>query len=102
MTTETRPTGQPCPLALDAARAAQEAVATDTVILFGSRTRGDYRADSDIDLLVIYRCHSHLEAAGLARHAAQTYLKEHPPNLPVSAIAISRDQFNWGRRAQTT
>ena len=100
MDTETKPTRQPCPLALGAAQAAQEAVAPDTVILFGSRARGDYRANSDIDLLVIYHYHSHLEAAGLARHAAQAYLKEHPPNLPVSAIAISQNQFNWGRQSR--
>ena len=30
-----------------------EAVDPDKIILFGSRARGDYRADSDLDLLVI-------------------------------------------------
>lgn len=99
MTTDCKTVGEPCAVALGAAQAAQEAVAPDTFILFGSRARGDCRPESDIDLLVIYRYHSHLAAAGLARHAAQAYLKEHPPNLPVSAIAISRDQFNWARQA---
>lgn len=100
MTTDCKTVSEPCAVALGAAQAAQEAVVPDTVILFGSRARGDYRAHSDIDLLVIYRRRSHLAAACLARHAAQAYLKEHPPNLPVSAIAISQDQFNWSRRAR--
>ena len=39
--------------ALAVAQAAYDAVAPETVILFGSRARGDYRADSDIDLLLI-------------------------------------------------
>ena len=30
-----------------------EAVDPDKIILFGSRARGDYRPDSDLDLLVI-------------------------------------------------
>lgn len=39
--------------ALAVAQAAYDAAAPETVILFGSRARGDYRADSDIDLLLI-------------------------------------------------
>lgn len=100
MTADRKTARQPCSVALGAAQAAQVAVTPDTVILFGSRARGDHRPNSDIDLLVIYHHHSHLAAAGLVRHAAQAYLKQHPPNLPVSAIAISREQFNWARRAK--
>lgn len=53
----------PDAIGLAAAQAAQTAVAPDTVILFGSRARGDHRPDSDVDLLVI--CH------GSDIHAAQ-------------------------------
>ncbi len=41
------------PKAVAVARAVYDAVRPEKVILFGSRARGDYRADSDIDLLVI-------------------------------------------------
>lgn len=41
------------PRALAVARAVYEALEPEAVILFGSRARGDYRADSDIDLLLI-------------------------------------------------
>ncbi len=39
--------------ALAVAQAVHEALEPEAVILFGSRARGDYRADSDIDLLLI-------------------------------------------------
>ena len=41
------------PKAVAVARAVYEAVRPEKVILFGSRARGDYRVDSDIDLLII-------------------------------------------------
>jgi HEPN domain-containing protein len=39
--------------ALTVAKALYAAVLPETVVLFGSRARGDYRDDSDIDLLVV-------------------------------------------------
>lgn len=42
------------PKAVAVARAVYDAVPLDTVILFGSRARGDYHPDSDIDLMLIY------------------------------------------------
>ncbi|MYC07818.1 MAG: HEPN domain-containing protein [Chloroflexi bacterium] len=42
------------PKAVAVARAVYDAVALDSVILFGSRARGDYRPDSDIDLMLIH------------------------------------------------
>lgn len=39
--------------ALSVAQAVYAALRPETVILFGSRARGDYRADSDIDLMLI-------------------------------------------------
>ena len=46
--------GQPDPHAVNIARAVQQAVHPDVVILHGSRARGDYRPDSDVDLLVVF------------------------------------------------
>ena len=46
------------PKAVAVARAVYDAVRPDSVILFGSRARGDYRPDSDIDLLVISDDHA--------------------------------------------
>ena len=45
------------PKAVEVARAVYDAIPLDTVILFGSRARGDYRPDSDIDLMLIYTEH---------------------------------------------
>ena len=42
------------PRAVAVARAVYDAVPLDSVIVFGSRARGDYRPDSDIDLMLIY------------------------------------------------
>ena len=41
------------PKAVAVARAVYDAVRPESVILFGSRARGDHRPDSDIDLLII-------------------------------------------------
>ena len=45
--------GKADPKAVAVARAVYEAARPEWVILFGSRARGDYREDSDIDLMVI-------------------------------------------------
>ena len=42
------------PKAVAVARAVYDAIPLDTVILFGSRARGDHRPDSDIDLMLIH------------------------------------------------
>lgn len=99
MTTDIRPVRKPCSVALSAAQAAQEAVAPDTVILFGSRARGDYRPDSDIDLLVIHHHYPQVVASGLASKAARHYLKSLPATIPVNSMAISRETFDYARRA---
>lgn len=99
MTTTPETAGKPCSVALSAAQAAQEAVAPDTVILFGSRARGNYRPDSDIDLLVVYQHYPQVVASGLASKAARDYLKTLPATIPVSSLAISRETFNYARRA---
>ena len=45
--------GNADPRAVAVARAVYEAVRPESVILFGSRARGDYREDSDIDLMLV-------------------------------------------------
>ena len=41
------------PHSIAIAKAVQDAVQPDTVILFGSRAVGDFRPDSDLDLLIV-------------------------------------------------
>ena len=55
---KTGESGNADPRAVAVARAVYEAVRPESVILFGSRARGDYREDSDIDLMVI--CDGHM------------------------------------------
>ena len=45
--------GKADPKAVAVARAVYEAARPESVILFGSRARGDYREDSDIDLMLV-------------------------------------------------
>ena len=76
MSKSTPDAGTPDAVGLGAAQAAQKAVAPDTVILFGSRARGDHRPDSDVDLLVIHDRHTNaVIAAGRANRAVKAYFK---------------------------
>ncbi len=62
------------PKAVAVARAVYDAARPESVILFGSRARGDYRPDSDIDLLIISDGPSksgYMKAQDAAREAAQ-------------------------------
>ena len=62
------------PKAVAVARAVYDAVRPESVILFGSRARGDYRPDSDIDLLIISDDLSksgYMKAQSAAREAAR-------------------------------
>ena len=89
----------PDAIALAAAQAAQTAVAPDTVILFGSRARGDHRPDSDVDLLVICD-NNEVHAAGRARRAVKSHFKARPPQLELDIVTIGREKFNYARRAK--
>ena len=87
------------PEALGLARLVQEAVSPDTVILFGSRARGDHRPDSDTDLMLI--C---LGDTAASRKKAITALSKgalqdgHNPKAEI--IAMSRDRFDYFSRAK--
>ena len=61
------------PKAVAVARAVYDAVPLDSVILFGSRARGDHREDSDIDLMLIcdgYMSKENYRKATIAAHDA--------------------------------
>ena len=91
----------PDAIALAAAQAAQTAVAPDTVILFGSRARGDHRPDSDVDLLVICD-NNEVHAAGRARRAVKSHFKTRPPQLELDIVTIGRyscQYRDWNQNA---
>ena len=95
-----RKDAKPCAVALAAAAAAQQAVAPDLVILFGSRARGDHRPDSDIDLLVIHRRHTALAAAHRAKAAARAGISADRRDTPIIQITtLSRENFRYACRA---
>ena len=56
--------------ALSLAKAVQQRVKPDVIILFGSRATGDHREDSDVDLLVITQEENPTTAAARVRTAA--------------------------------
>ncbi len=74
------------------ALAVQQATGIDRILLFGSRARGDYHAESDIDLLVV-----HPEDRALADLCAQTaqtaVQKLYPDNIRTDVILISPALF---------
>ena len=88
----------PDTVGLAVAWAAQEAVGTDTVILFGSRARGDHRPDSDVDLLVVSRKNP-LSAYDSVQDAVTEFFRENPPALGCDVVPMSRCKFNYCRRA---
>ena len=84
------------------ARAVGEAVRPDRVILFGSRARGDYRTDSDIDLLIITDSDSTDEqkyretSAAAHRKVDELYADL----IGVDLVHLSEKAFHDGRRAR--
>ena len=91
--------GKPDPHALGIATAAQKAVAPDVVILFGSRAAGDYREDSDVDIMVVAESEHHVSAGAVTEHAAQSYMMDNPPELELGVISMNRQTFDRCRRA---
>ena len=90
--------GEPDPHALGIAAAVQEAVAPDTVILFGSRAVGAYREDSDLDILVVTESEHHASAGAVAEHAAESHMGQNPPELELGIISMNRQTFDRCRR----
>ena len=90
------------PRACAVARAVEEAIRPDRVILFGSRARGDFRPDSDIDLLIVTgpgpvdrRAYQRTSAA--AHHKVEELYDE---PMGVDLVHLSEDAFHDGRRAR--
>lgn len=92
------PQQQPDDHALNIARAAQEWAAPATVILFGSRATGRYRADSDIDLLVVSDDNPR-RAEMYAAYGAKSYMQDHPPELAVEVMGMTWAKFRRCRQA---
>ena len=91
--------GSPDPTGLSVARHVQEAVAPDTVILFGSRAKGTHRPDSDVDIMIV--CLKGTTAPySKAHRAAREYFNTNPPTLSVEIIAMDRQRFDYCRRAR--
>ena len=99
MIADPKTAGKPCSIALSAAQAAQAAVAPDQVILFGSRARGDYRPDSDIDLLVITPQEpSPDRKAALAATVGPTARDAYGQAIDIQLVWRSQQEFRHNRR----
>ncbi len=74
------------------ALAVQQFTGIETVLLFGSRARGDYRPDSDIDLLVV-----HPEAPGVfnacRREARRASTRLYGEDVPTDVVVMSPAEF---------
>ena len=99
MTTKEKKTSQkPCALALATAEAIQAEMPEETVILFGSRARGDHRPDSDIDLLILHDPEKPWAGAE-ARNLGSNYLKDQGKRGAVNAFGMTRERFHYARTA---
>ena len=92
----------PDPRACAVARAVAEAVRPDRVILFGSRARGDFRPDSDIDLLIVtgpgpVDRRAYQRTSAVAHHKVEQVYGE---PMGVDLVHLSEDAFHDGRRAR--
>ena len=85
-------TNQPDPHAVAIAKVVQQ-TSDGTVILFGSRARGDYTPYSDADILVV----GHTK--GSLFTAAQRYMEAHPPALEVEIVQMTEGEFGRQRLA---
>lgn len=87
------------PLALQVAQIAQQVAHPSTVILFGSRARGDHRPDSDIDLLLINPPNAEAPQ-GSIRTAAREFFAKHSIWLDIDIVAFTPEQMDYYRSAR--
>ena len=82
--------------ALSVAQAVYEALRPETVILFGSRARGNYRPDSDIDLLLIVSDDpKNRERERMAWDAARAAIERiYGHRLDVDVVQYTPEQFD--------
>lgn len=78
--------------AVEIAKAVQD-TSDGTVILFGSRARGNYAQSSDTDILVV----GHTKGSPLA--TARRYMEAHPPVLEVQIFEMTEEEFARKRLA---
>ena len=91
----------PDPKACAVARAVGEAVHPDRVILFGSRARGDFSPDSDIDLLIIGSGAVGAQAYQRTSVAAHRTVEElYGDSISVDLVRMSERAFRDGCRAR--
>ncbi len=64
----------------------------DTVILFGSRARGDARLDSDVDLLIV-EAEPFSPQRSRRQEATHLYLALRKLAIPKDLLVYSRDEF---------
>ena len=90
------------PKARAVAQAVYDAIRPLAVILFGSRARGDYRDDSDVDLLVIIDDDADDRAIyAAARVAAHRKLDElYDLRVGVDVLDFTKSRFAYCRRAR--
>ena len=92
------------PKARAVAKAVYDALNPRSVILFGSRARGDFRRDSDVDLLVItdgdYLDNDEYMAARDAAHAKSAELYGVRRPFGVDVVSMSAEKFRNCRRAK--
>lgn len=90
---------RPDPRALQLASLLQERTRPHSVYLFGSRARGDWQEQSDIDLMILssQRLDSdaiYSLARDLQKRADQVYAGE---QVPLQILNLSDSEFAWGR-----
>ena len=90
---------RPDPKAYAVARAVEAAIYPERVILFGSRARGDFDADSDIDLLIIHGLIP-MNKQFLLTVALRAAKKEYGQKVDVDLFHMSEGAFYYGRCAR--
>ena len=92
------------PKARAVAKAVYDALRPRSAILFGSRARGDFRRDSDVDLLIITDADrltkdEYVSACAAANaKSAEVYGARHP--FGVDVLNMSAEKFRYCRRAK--
>ena len=80
--------------ALAVARAVLRETGAEDVILFGSRARGDYREDSDIDLLLIHPLWQDDDVRKKARIAWDMAESFYGISIPVDVVSFTPGEFH--------
>lgn len=91
------------PLALEVVAAIEEILQPKDILLFGSRARGNWRADSDIDALAIFDDaeegrNRYKESLNAGRAKA---LELYGRRIDVQLVFYSEERFNYLRQAKT-